>query len=131
MAKKGKKTMKIMPKVYQRSYSMSAVTNDGINWEIDSEIDGQKEHMRLNNSQILGLLSQPASSIPMKKLLQTQLHNSNMVSRIGMPMIESGCNMIETKTPMIIMSRTPILSNRDAKKSKNKTLKKRAKRSKN
>lgn len=131
MAKKGKKTMKMMPKVYQRNYSMSAVTNDGINWEIDSEIDGKKEHMRLNNSQILGLLSQPASPIPMKKLLQTQLHNSNMVSPMEMPMIESGCNMIEKKTPMIIMSRTPILSNRDAKKSKNKTLKKRAKRSKN
>jgi len=131
MAKKGKKTMKIMPKVYQRSYSMSAVTNDGINWEIDSEIDGQKEHMRLNNPQILGLLSQPASPIPMKKLLQTQLHNSNMYSPETIPLIDRRCDMIETNTPMIIMSRTPILSNRDAKKNKNKTLKKRAKRSKN
>lgn len=127
MAKKGKKTMKMMPKSYQRSFSMSAVTNDGINWEIDSEIDGQREHMKLSNSQIMGLLSQHASPIPMKNLLLNELDYSNMYSPETIPLIDRRCDMIETNTPMIIMSRTPILSNRDAKKNKNKTLKKKSK----
>jgi hypothetical protein len=54
---------------------VKAVSNDGKHWHIDTDINGVKDHKNLTNSQIMKLLSYPASKQNLKSQLLQQLQN--------------------------------------------------------
>ena len=54
---------------------VKAVSNDGKHWHIDTDINGVKDHKNLTNSQIMKLLSYPASKQNLRSQLLQQLQN--------------------------------------------------------
>lgn len=54
---------------------VKAVSNDGKHWHIDTDINGIKDHKNLTNSQIMKLLSYPASKQNLRSQLLQQLQN--------------------------------------------------------
>lgn len=55
--------------VSSSSAAMKAVSRDGKHWHVDANINGEKEHANLTNSQIMDILAYPAA----KQDLRTQL----------------------------------------------------------
>lgn len=55
--------------VSSSSAAMKAVSHDGKHWHVDANINGEKEHANLTNSQIMDILAYPAA----KQDLRTQL----------------------------------------------------------
>ena len=56
--------------IVSSSYAdMKAVSRDGKHWHVDANINGEKEHANLTNSQIMDILAYPAA----KQDLRTQL----------------------------------------------------------
>ena len=54
---------------------VKAVSNDGKHWHVDTDINGVKDHKNLTNSQIMELLSYPASKQNLRSQLLQQLQN--------------------------------------------------------
>lgn len=55
--------------VSSSSAAMKAVSRDGKHWHVDANINGEKKHANLTNSQIMDILAYPAA----KQDLRTQL----------------------------------------------------------
>ena len=54
---------------------VKAVSNDGKHWHVDTDINGVKDHKNLTNSQIMKLLSYPASKQNLRSQLLDELRH--------------------------------------------------------
>lgn len=54
---------------------VKAVSNDGKHWHVDTDINGVKDHKNLTNSQIMELLSYPASKQNLRSQLLDELRH--------------------------------------------------------
>ena len=76
-------SQKLSPSSYPNTISSSAyvkaVSNNGKQWHVDMDINGVKKHGNLTNSQIMDLLSYPASKQNLRSQLIKELHNINKI----------------------------------------------------
>jgi hypothetical protein len=54
---------------------MKAVSRDGEHWHVDTDVNGEKKHANLTNSQIMGILAYPAAKQDLKTQLLEELRN--------------------------------------------------------
>ena len=51
------------------SMSMRAVSNDGNNWHVDTDVNGVRNHENLTNSDIMNIMSHPAHKVDLRTRL--------------------------------------------------------------
>jgi len=79
------------------SMAMKAVSHDGKNWHVDTDVNGVKKHTditNLTNSQIMDILAYPAAKRDLKTRLLEEFHNIRqpliplLAQRFGEPQIQ-------------------------------------------
>lgn len=73
------------------STAMNAVYADG-RWHIDTDINGEKSHANLTNSQLMKIISHPASKKNLKTSLLEKLNNIDSPYNLNSPLIVKICN---------------------------------------
>jgi hypothetical protein len=84
------------PNAISSSAYVKAVSNNGNQWHVDMDINGVKKHGNLTNSQIMDLLSYPASKQNLRSQLLHELQNIPRLPldaplirpNFGMPIVE-------------------------------------------
>lgn len=84
------------PNAISSSAYVKAVSNNGNQWHVDMDINGVKKHGNLTNSQIMDLLSYPASKQNLRSQLLHELRNIPRLPleaplikpNFGMPIVE-------------------------------------------
>jgi hypothetical protein len=84
------------PNTISSSAYVKAVSNNGNQWHVDMDINGVKKHGNLTNSQIMDLLSYPASKQNLRSQLLHELRNIPrlplevpiITPNFGMPIVE-------------------------------------------
>jgi len=94
--------------------AMNAVYADG-RWHIDTDINGEKSHANLTNSQLMKLLSHPASKKDLRTSLLEKLNNIDSQYNLTPPVIVKICNKKPVnyhhrmiKHPLTLESLTPL-----------------------
>jgi hypothetical protein len=94
--------------------AMNAVYADG-RWYIDTDINGEKSHANLTNSQLMKLLSHPASKKDLRTSLLEKLNNIDSQYNLTPPVIVKICNKKPVnyhrqmiKNPLTLESLTPL-----------------------
>ena len=76
------------------SMAMRAVSHDGKNWHVDTDVNGVKKHTNLTNSQIMDILAYPAAKQDLKTRLLEEFRNIRqplipmLAQRFGEPQIQ-------------------------------------------
>jgi hypothetical protein len=94
--------------------AMNAMYADG-RWHIDTDINGEKSHTNLTNSQLMKLLSYPASKKDLRTSLLEKLNNVDSQYSLTPPVIVKICNKKPVnyhhqtiKHPLTLESLTPL-----------------------
>jgi hypothetical protein len=64
---------------------MKAVSRDGEHWHVDTDVNGEKKHANLTNSQIMGILAYPAAKQDLRTRLLQELRSIPQQARLQQP----------------------------------------------
>ena len=67
------------------SAAMKAVSRDGEHWHVDTDVNGEKKHANLTNSQIMGILAYPAAKQDLRTRLLQELRSIPQQPRLQQP----------------------------------------------
>ena len=80
--RKQNRTHKFHGKADFSTMSMSAISNDGNNWHVDTDVNGVKNHTNLTNTDIMNIMAHPAHKVDLRTRLLESLRG---VDRYEMP----------------------------------------------
>ena len=80
--RKQNRTHKFHGKADFSTMSMSAISNDGSNWHVDTDVNGMRNHTNLTNSDIMNIMAHPAHKVDLRTRLLESLKG---VDRYEMP----------------------------------------------
>ena len=80
--RKQNRTHKFHGKANVSTMAMRAVSDDGSNWHVDTDVNGVRNHANLTNSDIMNVMAHPAHKLDLRTRL---LHSLRGVDRRTMP----------------------------------------------
>lgn len=80
--RKQNRTHKFHGKANISSMAMRAVSDDGSNWHVDTDVNGVRNHANLTNSDIMNIMAHPAHKVDLRTRLLDSLRG---VDRRAMP----------------------------------------------
>ena len=69
----------IVDKVNVSTMAMRAVSTDGNNWHVDTDINGIRNHANLTNADIMNIISHPAHKLDLRTRLLQSLKGVDMI----------------------------------------------------